>query len=113
MQYSVDDTGEHNDAAGRPQPAERRRHRRQRIEARAEISNPTFGRYRVRVRDISDSGLFLELGTAPVPPLGTELQVTVWHPAGAPGREPMTARVVRHEALGIGLAFVAGVQESQ
>lgn len=89
--------------------AERRGAFRQRAGGAAEISNPTFGQYRVTVKDISDSGLFVELGASPMPPVGTELQVRFLAGVSELQREPMRARVVRTQGGGVGLALQPGI----
>ena len=83
----------------------RRLAERRRTAVTALVSNPTYGSYRATVRNISDTGLYLDLASYPLPPLGTELQVEMTPGAGQPALRSVTATVVRQEKDGVGLRF--------
>lgn len=61
----------------------------------------------VRTRNISDGGLFLVLDDIELPPVGSEVQVSLKNQLGDGEAPPVNrARVVRHEDGGIGLQFL-------
>ena len=83
----------------------RRLAERRRTAVSARVSNPAYGSYRATVRNISDTGLFVDLASYPLPPLGTELRVEMTPGAGQPALRSVTAVVVRQDKGGVGLRF--------
>ncbi len=83
----------------------RRLAERRRTALTAVVSNPTYGSYRATVRNISDTGLYLDLATYPLPPIGTELHIETTPGAGQPHLRSVTAVVVRQDKTGVGLRF--------
>lgn len=91
-----------------PQMPERehRRHARLPLSARVKVTHPAFGTLVVRTRDVSHSGLFIESGEQPYPPLGSLMQVQALDmPVEA---EILCARIVRVCVDGVGLEFCDG-----
>lgn len=85
---------------------ELRRHVRTNFQCRLKITHPTIGERIVTTRDISDGGVYLELETELIPPLGSRLRGQV---QGLAEEAPLLEmEVVRVDASGIGLRFVSG-----
>ena len=70
-----------------------------------ELFHPSIGRIEARARDLSEGGIFVLMGNHVLPPIGTVLRVLIKRYTGAINREPVTMRVVHHQAGGIGLSF--------
>ena len=85
---------------------EHRRHARLPLSARVKVTHSAFGATVVRTRDVWNSGLFIEYGEQPYPPLGSLLQVQALDmPVEA---EILDARIVRVCVDGVGLEFCGG-----
>jgi hypothetical protein len=90
---------------------EHRQHERFPIEVEVEVVLPKkllfSEKRRMRTRDMSQGGLFLETDGRPSPPVGAELRVRVIN--DDPGAEPMPvvrARVVRVNKDGMAVSFL-------
>jgi hypothetical protein len=81
---------------------ERRQHIRTAFRAHVKLMHPVAGEYDVEMRDMSDGGLFLLTTRHDDFPIGELVQIQSLDIEDAP---VLTARVVRHEATGIGLMF--------
>ena len=86
--------------------SEQRHHNRVPSSAFVEMQHPVLGSIEVKARDLSDGGIFVVMGSHPVPPLGTELMVRIKRHTGAINQMPVRMRVVHQHAGGIGLAFI-------
>lgn len=83
---------------------EQRRHDRFPMSARVKLTHPALGSLTMSSRDMSDGGIFLNMGDAPPIPLNSEVEVQA---LDVPFEAPvLRMRVVRIEASGIGLAFI-------
>ena len=84
-----------------------RKHIRVGMTVDVELTLPGQPTCDVRTRNISEGGLFLVLENADAMPIGEMVEVKLKHKT-EDGEEPQTqhAVIVRHEAGGIGLAFV-------
>jgi hypothetical protein len=85
---------------------EKRRHERFKVPQPVKVTWPDGRMSTMITRDVSDSGVFLEVRGEPMPAVGTELLLKVDGLLG--GEEPPTvrSRVVRVVSDGIGLCFV-------
>lgn len=91
----------------KPTGKEQRKHLRIGLIVDIEMTLPLKGIINVRTRNISDGGLFLILDNIEMPTVGTEVQVRLKNQLGDGEEPPINrARVVRHEADGIGLEFL-------
>jgi len=85
---------------------EKRRHRRSNIQLDVELVYPEGGSSRVKTRDLSISGLFVEaIGNQP-PKLGTLLTVTFLSAPHQSGTYSLKARVQRLTDNGIAMTFI-------
>lgn len=83
---------------------ERRDYVRRLVNARVMLVNGSIGEVRARTRDISDSGVFVEITPVPKLPVGSHLKMHMLD-----SRHPTIAfnmKVVRVTAEGAGLMFV-------
>lgn len=90
---------------------EHRRHERYPIEVEVEVVLPKkilrSEKRRMRTRDMSQGGLYLESDGKPLPPAGAELRVRVIHDhAGAEPMPVVRARVVRVDPQGMAVSFL-------
>jgi hypothetical protein len=82
----------------------RRKHPRHPVTVDVKISHPDFGELIVKTRNVSDSGLFLVVEPAAMPPVGEIIQGQV---QGEFDDLPVvTMKIVRTESDGLGLQFV-------
>ena len=82
---------------------DQRQHRRTPMSAPVKLTVGDSGSLDVTLRDLSEGGVFLKIGDAPPPPLGSLVTVQV---QGLPDAPLVQARVVRVEDEGIGLMFL-------
>jgi hypothetical protein len=90
---------------------EHRRHERYPIEVEVEVALPRkllfSEKRRMRTRDMSQSGLFLEADGKPLPPVGAELRLRVIRDPSEGEPMPLVrARVVRATPQGIAVCFL-------
>ncbi len=88
---------------------EKRVRPRVRAELPLRISHESFGTLMVTSRDISDSGVLIEIGDAPLLLPGTRLEVRIMGLAGGP--RDVQAEVVRIGDNGMGLHFARDLLE--
>jgi hypothetical protein len=81
---------------------ERRQHIRTAFRAHVKLMHPGVGEFDVEMRDMSDGGLFLLTTRHDDFPIGEVVRIQALDIEDAP---VLTARVMRHEATGIGLMF--------
>ena len=81
---------------------ERRQHIRTAFRAHVKLMHPGVGEFDVEMRDMSDGGLFLLTTRHDDFPIGELVRIQALDLEDAP---VLTARVMRHEATGIGLMF--------
>ena len=85
---------------------EKRRHRRRSIQLDVELVYPEGGSSRVKTRDLSIGGLFVEvIGNQP-PKVGTLLTVTFLSAPHQSGTYSLKARVQRLTDNGIAMTFI-------
>lgn len=85
---------------------EKRKHRRSSIQLDVELVYPEGGSSRVKTRDLSIGGLFVEaIGNQP-PKLGTPLIVTFLSAPHQSGTYSLKARVQRLTLNGIAMTFI-------
>ncbi len=87
---------------------EKRRARRFRVPMSVSVSYPDGRSYRLRTRDISDHGVFLELAGNPPAPPGSELVLQVLSALEGEPPPPVRAAVVRCTDEGMALQFLSG-----
>ena len=88
---------------------ENRRDERYPITVEVEVMIPGFWKKRKRImrtRDMSSSGVFLERGAQPCPPVGTALEVRISGPVGGEESPVVRARVVRVTQDGMAVVFM-------
>ena len=85
---------------------DQRRFERRSSAALCKLFHPSLGIIELKVRDISDGGLFLYTGHHIAPPVGTVVKVTIKRHSGVVNEEPVDMRVVHQQAAGIGLMFI-------
>ena len=86
---------------------ERRRHARTAIGLRVSIDDAHHGPRFYQTRDISDNGMFVLVRDAPLPPLGSMVNVQV---QGVINDAPsLRMRVVRSDSEGFGLRLCDGM----
>ncbi|HJW81767.1 MAG TPA: PilZ domain-containing protein [Acidiferrobacterales bacterium] len=88
---------------------ENRRDERYPISVEVEVMIPGFWKKRrqmLRTRDMSNSGVFLESGNQPCPPVGAELEVRISGPVGGEAPPVVRARVVRVSGDGMAVVFI-------
>ena len=85
---------------------EQRKYVRVECSAMVEISHPSFGQAEFRARDLSDGGVFVNLGIHPPIPIGTVLQTKIKRHTGVINAEPVEMQVIHHNSGGMGLMFV-------
>lgn len=88
---------------------EKRTRTRVRAEIPLRISHESFGTLMVTSRDISDSGVLIEIGVAPLLLPGTCIDVQIMGLAGGP--QDVQAEVVRIGDNGMGLRFARDLFE--
>ncbi len=88
---------------------EKRVHPRVKAELSLRISHESFGTRMVTSRDISDSGVHIEIGSAPLLLPGTRIDVQIQGLAGGP--QDVEAEVVRIGDGGMGLRFARDLFE--
>lgn len=85
---------------------EKRKHRRSRIQLDVELVYPEGGSSRVKTRDLSIGGLFVETIGNPPPKVGTPLTVTFLSVPHQSGTYSLKARVQRLTHNGIAMIFI-------
>lgn len=77
------------------------------IKLEVEFNHKATGVLTLFTKNISDTGLFIEMPTTDYPPIGTSAQVRLKNNF-EDGEEPalLKMKVVRHADIGIGLAFI-------
>ena len=86
--------------------AERRKYRREDVFLDAEISSPDIGKLIMQVRDICMGGIYLEAEDKRLPPLGSEVDVTLLVHIGEEEFHTIKSRVTRVDGDGIALNFI-------
>src|SRR5262245_5733432 len=88
-------------------PEDRRGFTRAKLETEIDLAHESFGRTRVRSRDISASGIYVVNGAMPKrPQQGAVLEVWVIGEAGEEKSRAIKAEVVRLDPHGIALRFL-------
>lgn len=82
---------------------ERRQHIRTAFRAHVKLMHPVAGNCEVEMRDMSDGGVFLFTANRDDYPVGEVVRIQSLDIEDAP---VLSARVMRHEAEGIGLMFI-------
>lgn len=82
---------------------ERRNHIRTAFRAHVKLMHPVAGDCEVEMRDLSDGGVFLFTANRDDYPVGEVVKIQSLDIEDAP---VLSARVMRHEADGIGLMFI-------
>jgi len=82
---------------------ERRKHIRTTFRAHVKLMHPVVGECEVEMRDMSDGGVFVLTPNRDDFPVGEVVQIQSLDIDDAP---VLSARVMRHEAEGIGLKFI-------
>lgn len=85
---------------------DQRRFERSPFSAQVEMTHPSLGMLKVKARDLSDGGLFVQMGSHTPPPVGTVVQVRLGRHTGMINAEPVPMKIVHHQRDGIGLMFV-------
>lgn len=85
---------------------EKREHRRSSIQLDVELVSPEGGRSRVKTRDLSIGGIFVEAIDNQSPKVGTPLTVTFLSVPYRGGTYPLKARVQRLTQNGIAMTFI-------
>lgn len=83
---------------------ERRNFVRRRVSARIKLVHGSFGEIRAKTRDISDSGVFVEVRPVPKLPVGSHVKMHMLD-----SRQPDIAfnmKVIRSTSDGVGLMFI-------
>lgn len=84
---------------------ERRRYERTMTAIRVELSHPGIGTIVGFTRDISDGGAQVIVDNAPLPPVGTLVQVMFRKKIGPVNDTPVTMRVMHAHRKTLGLMF--------
>jgi len=83
---------------------ERRIFTRRLVNAQVKLSHSSIGEVRARTRDISDSGVFVEVFPVPKLPIGSHVKMNL---LDSPRPEiAFNMKVARSEAGGLGLVFI-------
>ncbi|MFA7552691.1 MAG: PilZ domain-containing protein [Spongiibacteraceae bacterium] len=85
---------------------EQRRQRRTGSEALVEMSHPSFGRLELKATNLSDGGVFVQLGLSSPLPIGTVVMARIKRHTGIINQQPVAMQVVHHNNGGMGLMFV-------
>jgi hypothetical protein len=85
---------------------EQRKFERSSSAALCEVTHPSFGTIELKVKDLSDGGVFVFMGNHIAPPIGTVVKVRIKRYSGVINDEPVDMRVVHHQAGGLGLMFI-------
>jgi len=86
--------------------AERRKYRREDVFLDAEISSPDIGKSILQVRDICMGGIYLQAEDKKLPPVGSEVDVTLLVHIGEEEYHTIKSRVTRVDGDGIALNFI-------
>ena len=86
--------------------SDRRRYERTPSAIRVELSHPAFGTIQGFTRDISDGGAQVCIEHAPIPPVGTEVNVVFRKVAGPINDSPVAMRIVHTHKNLAGLMFI-------
>lgn len=84
----------------------RRLHSRLALDASIELFHSAFGQMSLRVKNMSDGGVFAYKGQGNLPPVGTELRAIIKRHTGPLNTEPVNMRVIRITADGLALQFI-------
>lgn len=85
---------------------EQRQYMRLASEGVVELSHPSFGQIELKIKDLSDGGLFVLAGGHTVPPIGTVVKAKIKRHTGTINKEPVDMQVVHHDNGGVGLMFL-------
>ena len=85
---------------------ERRRFERRSSSIRVEMHNPAFGTIIGFTTDISDGGAQVQVESALVPPVGTEIDVQFKKMVGAINDSPVAMKVMHASKSTLGLMFL-------
>jgi hypothetical protein len=83
-----------------------RRYPRVASDAQLELQHPALGVISLKAKNASKGGFFALRGVHILPPLDTEVSVTIKRHTGTLNSEPVKMRVAHVSAEGIGLEFI-------
>ena len=85
---------------------EQRKYVRSSSTALVEMTHPSFGTLSGKARDLSEGGVFVQLGNDVLPPVGTVVQVRIKRYTGTINADPVAMKVMHQQAGGVGLMFL-------
>ncbi|WP_370979365.1 PilZ domain-containing protein [Agaribacterium sp. ZY112] len=85
---------------------DRRKFERLSSNIRVELRHPSFGFIFGSTTDISDGGARVFVESAPMPPIGTEVEVRFTKAVGSINNEPVAMRVMHATKNTLGLMFL-------
>ena len=83
-----------------------RRYPRVASDAQLELQHPALGVISLKAKNASKGGFFALRGVHILPPINTEVRVTIKRHTGTLNSEPVKMRVAHVSAEGIGLEFI-------